>query len=162
MTLLVAILFAAAEIDTFEKGSTFELDKCHKDDTAMVFIEPMFPATNRVGGSFKTKKDVLTYGDLSMSPDGTNRIFVQIFCAGKTSSISGMVFIYARKSEQQEKPEPPAPKIRFRKKPLPVTLVSPPLPFGFPVQPLESAREANRLGMMTTNPPAKFILHRSQ
>lgn len=80
-----------------------ELSLCHEHDKAMIHVIPIPLATNRNEGWFTTTNKTIKLSDLSMLPDGTNRLDIQTICRGKTSEVTSILFDLQR--------PPPAPVI---------------------------------------------------
>lgn len=125
----VLVTFAAGGLgdEEFPKGITEEiglvLEHCHSDDSATIHVTPIPKNQQRVEGTFTTTNTLLTLRDLSMLPDGLNRLDIRTVCRGLTSAPSTMVIDLQR--------PPPKPRIGRRMLSAATNQVSaPPIPPG--------------------------------
>lgn len=135
----IAIVCAADETDdeapklvTGDIGIEFEM--CHPGDEVTIHVVPIPQNEHRREGWFKTSHALLTLGDLTMLPDGTNKFEVRTICRGQTSEVSVAFYNLQR--------PPPKPKIRRRSlTKTNLVLQFPPMPPGLiPALPDEASR----------------------
>lgn len=133
--IILAILAIAATADETEedvkviKGDIgIDISKCHPGHETLVHVIPIPINDRRAEGWFKTTNSVLSLRDLSMLPDGLNRIEFQNVCRGSTGELSSAVFDLQR--------PPPPPKVVVKLIRPKRTNSSVPLRFSAPSQPM--------------------------
>lgn len=124
LILLTGLPLLAAEdkIGTISKDIGLQIDYCHPGDVAIVKLTPLDPAFAMSSGWFTTTNAIVCWQDLSMMPEGTNRMEIRTICRGATSEVRVVTF-------KLERP-PSAPKVRYLRLIVGAPTPGPPVPPG--------------------------------